>query len=165
MQPDGKLDMANQTETEVSLETPQLRVRHGLNTAYFVSKILTTPHTVLLRSTLRNIRKTSARSTMPASCAFGQLSIRLKRAPNLLNAFSVHEFIISITTAVLKLMNISREIRIETVDGNDYQILKRTTIIQTSNIITQSFMIIYFIINTNFIHLQKIALKKIITRS
>ena len=156
--------MANQTETEVSLEAPQQRVRLGLNTAYFVNKTHTTPHTVLLRSTPRNIKKISARSTMPASCASGQPSTKLKRVPNLLNVFSVHEFIISITTAVLKLMNISREIRIETVDENDYQILKRTTIIQTSNIITQSFTIIYFIINTKFIHLQKTALKKIITR-
>ena len=157
--------MANKTETEVSLEAPQQRVRHGLNTAYFVSKTPTTLHTVLLRSTPRNIKKTSARSTMPASCASGQPSTKLKRALNLLNVFSVHEFIISITTAVLKSMNISREIRIGVVERNDYQILKRTIFIQTSNIITQSFMNIYFIINTNFIHLQKIALKKIITRS
>ena len=90
---------------------------------------------------------------------------RLKRALNLLDTFSVQEFIISKTTVVLKLMSISREIQRETAEENDYQTLKRMTIIQTSSIITQSFINTCFSINTNLIHLQKIALKKIITRS
>ena len=45
---------------------------------------------------------------------------KAQTCPKLLNVFSVHELIISITTAVLKSMNISREIRIEVVERNDY---------------------------------------------
>ena len=103
--------MANQTETEVSLEAPQQRVRHGLSTAYSVSRIHITQHTVLLRNILHNIKKTSARSTMPASCALGQPSIRLRHVQERSNVSAVREYIILTTTAGVKLMITTRGTR------------------------------------------------------
>ena len=119
MQPDGKLDMANQTETEVSLEAPQQRVRHGLSTAYSVSRIHIIQHTVLLRSMLHSIKKTSARSTMPASCVLGQQSIRLQHVLERSNVSSVREHIISTTTAGLKLMITTRGTRTNLQEESD----------------------------------------------
>ena len=132
--------MANQTETEVSLEAPQQRVRLGLSTAYSVSRITTIQRTVMRRSTLRNTKKKSARSTMPASCAFGRPSIRLQLVQNMLNAFSAQEYIISTTTAGVKLMNTTGEIRTNKREENDYLTLRRPTITISSTITFTQFM-------------------------
>ena len=132
--------MANQTETEVSLEAPQQRVRLGLSTAYSVSRITTIQRTVMRRSTLRNTKKKSARSTMPASCALGRPSIRLQLVQNMLNAFSAQEYIISTTTAGVKLMNTTGEIRTNKEEENDYLTLRRPTITISSTITFTQFM-------------------------
>ena len=132
--------MANQTETEVSLEAPQQRVRLGLSTAYSVSRITTIQRTVMRRSTLRNTKKKSARSTMPASCALGRPSIRLRLVQNMLNVFSAQEYIISTTTAGVKLMNTTGEIRTNKEEENDYLTLRRPTITISSTITFTQFM-------------------------
>ena len=111
--------MANQTETEVSLEAPQQRVRLGLSTAYSVNRT----HTILLsvpsESTLQNTKKKSAGSTMPASCALGQPSTRLRHVQKSLNASSAQGHITSITIAEVKLMITTRGIRTNQSEEND----------------------------------------------
>ena len=77
---------------------------------------------------------------MPASCALGRPSIRLQLVQNMLNAFSAQEYIISTTTAGVKLMNTTGEIRTNKEEESDYLTLRRPTITISSTITFTQFM-------------------------